>query len=217
MSAKLLKQFVVTTDASDVAVGAILEQDFGSGLQPVAFASRKLNSTEICYSAYEWELLGIVWAISQWKHYFQGPHPIIIQTDHASLRHLPNQTFVNSRVWRWLLILQGYNLEIRHIPGKKNPVDSLSRQRVSDALVRKGSVKDANSEYVQRLRVSPDASDSRIQTALHQLFSQGPQGQSAKDPQGHSVLSNDQSQCPQGNFDSETKPSIIAATSISKL
>ena len=72
------KQFVVTTDTSDVAVGTILEQDFGSGLQPVAFASRKLNSTEIHYSAYERELLGIVWAISQWKHYFQGPHPIVI-------------------------------------------------------------------------------------------------------------------------------------------
>ena len=37
------QQFVVTTNASDVAVGAILEQDFGNGLQPVAFASRKLN------------------------------------------------------------------------------------------------------------------------------------------------------------------------------
>ena len=33
------RQFVVTTDASDAAVGAILEQDFGNGLQPVAFAS----------------------------------------------------------------------------------------------------------------------------------------------------------------------------------
>ena len=37
------RQFVVTTDASDVVVGAILEQDFGNGLQPVAFASQKLN------------------------------------------------------------------------------------------------------------------------------------------------------------------------------
>ena len=72
------QQFLVTTDASDVAVGAILEQDFGSSLQPIAFASRKLNSTEIRYSAYERELLGIVWAIGQWQHYFQGPHPIII-------------------------------------------------------------------------------------------------------------------------------------------
>ena len=84
------KQFVVTTNASDVAVGAIMEQDFGSGLQPIAFASRELNSTKIRYSAYERELLGIVWAISQWKHYLKGPHPIIIQKDHAPLRHLPN-------------------------------------------------------------------------------------------------------------------------------
>ena len=45
---------------------------------------------------------------------------------------------------------------------KKNPADSLSLQLVSDALVRKGSVKDANSEYVQRLRVSHDASDAEI-------------------------------------------------------
>ena len=41
------KQFVVTTGASDVTVGTILEQDFGSGLQPIAFANRKLNATEI--------------------------------------------------------------------------------------------------------------------------------------------------------------------------
>ena len=69
------RQFIITTDASDVAIGAILEQDFGSGLQPIAFSSRKLNPTEIRYSAYERELLGIVWAIGQWKHYFQGHTP----------------------------------------------------------------------------------------------------------------------------------------------
>ena len=108
-------------------------------------------------------------------------------------------------------------MEICHIPGKKNPADSLSRQVVSDALVREGSIKDANSEYVQRLRVSTDASDREIQSALHKLFSQGPQGQSANDPQGQSILSSDQVQWPQGNFKSETKPSIIEATSISKL
>ena len=106
------RQFVVTTDASDVAVGAILEQDFGNGLQPVAFASRKLNGAEMRYSAYERELLGIVWALAQWKHYCRGPHSVVIQTDHAPLHHLPNQASVNSRVWKWISILQGYNLEI---------------------------------------------------------------------------------------------------------
>ena len=59
------KEFVVTTDASDYAAGAVLQQDHGEGLQPIAFASRKLNPTECRYGAYERELLGIVWAIGQ--------------------------------------------------------------------------------------------------------------------------------------------------------
>ena len=67
------KQFVVMTDASDVAVGAILKQNFGSGLQPIAFASGKLNATEIRYSAYEREMLDIVSVLRQWKQYLQGP------------------------------------------------------------------------------------------------------------------------------------------------
>ena len=113
--------------------------------------------------------------LGQWKHYFQGPYPIIIQTDHAPLRPRPNQTFVNSRVWRWLSILQGYNVEIRHIPGKKNPADSLSRQLISDALVRKGSVKMPMRNMLTRLRVAENATDEQIQAALHQLFSQSVQ------------------------------------------
>ena len=40
------RTFVATTDASLVSVGAILEQDFAQGLQPIAFESRKLNPTE---------------------------------------------------------------------------------------------------------------------------------------------------------------------------
>ena len=58
------RQFVVTIDASDAAVGAILEQDFSNGLQLVVFASRKLNDAEMRYNIYEWELLGIVWALA---------------------------------------------------------------------------------------------------------------------------------------------------------
>ena len=164
------RQFVVTTDASDAAVGAILEQDFGNGLQPVAFSSRKLNGAEMRYSAYEKELLGIVWALAQWKHYCRGPHSVVIQTDHAPLRHLPNQASVNSRVWKWISILQGYNLEIRHIPGKRNPADTLSRQDKKDALGRKTAVHDANADLVKELRVPSDADDNAIQDALRKLF-----------------------------------------------
>ena len=164
------RQFVVTTDASDAAVGAILEQDFGNGLQPVAFASRKLNGAEMKYSAYERELLGIVWALAQWKHYFRGLHSVVIQTDHAPLHYLPNQLSVNARIWKWINIMQGYNLEIRHIPGKRNPADTLSRQDKKDALGRKTAVHDANADLVKELRVPSDADDIAIQEALMRLF-----------------------------------------------
>ena len=96
--------FIVTTNASAVSVGDILGQDFGQGLQPVAYESWKLNLVETRYSAYERELLGIVWAIGKWRHYFEG-RKFIVQTDHSSLRHLPNQPSVNRKIWKWVSIL----------------------------------------------------------------------------------------------------------------
>ena len=44
--------------------------------------------------------------------------------------------------------MQGYNLEIRHIPGKRKPANLLSRQDRKDALGRKSTVVDANAELV---------------------------------------------------------------------
>ena len=119
-------QFVITTDASDTVLGAILEQDFGNGLQPIAYASRKLNATEARYSAYEHELLGIVWAVGQWRQYVDG-RQFVVRTDHSSLRHLPNQASVNRKIWKWVGILQGYDIDIQHIPGARNPTDSFTR------------------------------------------------------------------------------------------
>ena len=58
------QQFLVTTDECNVAVGAILEQNFGNGLQLMDFASKKLDGAEMRYSTYEKELLGIVWALA---------------------------------------------------------------------------------------------------------------------------------------------------------
>ena len=162
-------EFVVTTDASLVAVGAILEQDFGNGMQPVAFASRKLNPAETRYSAYERELLGIVWAIGQWRHYLEGRH-FVIQTDHSSLRHLPNQPSVSRRVWKWVSILQGYDAEIRHIPGKVNPADTLTRQLHGEDAEYAGQVKKEDQDWLRSVQVSQAATDEQIQRRLNELY-----------------------------------------------
>ena len=163
-------EFVVTTDASLVSVGAILQQNFGQGLQPVAYESQKLNSAETRYSAYERELLGMVWAIGKWRHYLEGKH-FVVQTDHSSLRHLPNQPSVNRRIWKWVGILQGYSMEIRHIPGKVNPADALTRQVKGDDDLYAGEVRKQDSDWMQHVRVSKDATDSQIQEKLRQLYS----------------------------------------------
>ena len=49
----------LTTDASDTAIGAVLEQQVGNQWQPLAFYSRQLNKTELGYGAIDRELLGI--------------------------------------------------------------------------------------------------------------------------------------------------------------
>lgn len=72
--------FILTTDASNFAIGAVLSQREG----PIAFASRTLNRHEINYSTIEKELLAIVWATGQFRHYLYG-RKFRLKTDHKPL------------------------------------------------------------------------------------------------------------------------------------
>ena len=112
--------------------------------------------------------------------------------------------------------LAGIQCGYKTYPWKKNPADSLSRRLVSDALVRKDSVKDANAEYVQKLWISDSATDQEIQDALHQLFKSSPQGHSillGQSPRG-SKFSTNKDSSPQGT---DSRPTVVAATAISKI
>ena len=56
-------QLSLQTDASDVAVGAVLQQHIDGQVQPLAFFSKRLQSAEVRYSAFERELLAVYLAI----------------------------------------------------------------------------------------------------------------------------------------------------------
>jgi hypothetical protein len=50
-------QLALVTDASTTAIGAVLQQHVHNAWQPLAFFSKKLNTTKQKYSAYDRELL----------------------------------------------------------------------------------------------------------------------------------------------------------------
>ncbi|GJQ75186.1 hypothetical protein Trydic_g9788 [Trypoxylus dichotomus] len=83
------RDFVITTDSRQYAIGAVLNQcDIGKDL-PIAYAIRTLNKAEVNYNTTERELLAIVWAVSNLRPYVYGRH-FKIATDHRPLTWLFN-------------------------------------------------------------------------------------------------------------------------------
>ncbi|MGH2639958.1 MAG: reverse transcriptase domain-containing protein, partial [Rhabdochlamydiaceae bacterium] len=120
--------YVVTADASGCAMGATLSQDQGKGLQPIAFLSHKMNDAEKNYPVHEQELLAVICALREWRHYLHGRKFKVI-TDHQSLRYLQTQPHLSPRQVRWSEFLQDYDFDVEYKPGKQNVVaDALSRR-----------------------------------------------------------------------------------------
>lgn len=121
------KEFILTTDASKEALGAVLSQGEIGTDRPIAYVSRTLNKAERNYSITEQELLAIVWAIKQFRPYLWGRHFKIV-TDHRPLRWLISLKDPGSRLTRWTIKLSEYDFEVIHKPGKSNQnADALSR------------------------------------------------------------------------------------------
>ena len=95
------KEFIVQTDASQTAVGAVLSQIGADNLEhPVSFCSRTLNNHERNYSVTERECLAVIYACKQFRSYIHGTHFTVV-TDHASLRWLQLLREPEGRLARW--------------------------------------------------------------------------------------------------------------------
>ena len=121
------KQFYLSTDASQYAVGAVLSQKENNFLRPISFTSRTLNKAELNYSTIEKELLAIVWSTKHFRPYLYG-RKFIIETDHKPLQWLFNVNDPGSRLLRWRLKLEEYEYEVQYKKGSLNiNADALSR------------------------------------------------------------------------------------------
>ena len=123
----------LVTDASGVAVGAVVEQCIDGVWKPLAFFSRHLRSNEQKYSAFDRELLAMYLAIRHFRYFLEG-RPFTAYTDHKPL------TFAISKIsepWsprqqRQLAYISEFTTDLVHIKGSANAVaDTLSRPTVN--------------------------------------------------------------------------------------
>ena len=122
------KKFIISTDASGFALGAVLAQIDENKIEyAVAYASRAMKGAELHYGITEKECLAVVWAIKQFRVYLYGTHFTVI-TDHSALAWLMNITDPTGRLARWSIYLQAYDFTIVHRAGiKHSNADTLSR------------------------------------------------------------------------------------------
>ncbi|GFX00132.1 transposon Tf2-6 polyprotein [Trichonephila clavipes] len=116
-------------DAFDYAIGGALHQVVDSELQPLAFFSRKLTSSEKSYSAYDRELLAIYSAIRHFRYMLEA-RDFTVFTDQKPLTYAFRQKSdkCSPRQIRQLDFITQFTTNIVHIPGSDNiAADVLSR------------------------------------------------------------------------------------------
>ena len=116
-------------DASDNAMGAVLQQDVDNAKEPLCFFSRSFSHTQKNYSTYDRELLAIYSAIKHFKYLLEG-RSFTIFTDHKPLIYAFKQSLdkTSPRQTRQLLYIAEFTTDIQFIAGRDNIVaDAMSR------------------------------------------------------------------------------------------
>ena len=130
------KEYILYTDASDIAIGAALVQEGDDGEEviegvknekPIYFISHKLSRSQRKWSTIEKEAYSIHYALQK-LDFFLHNSKFTIRTDHMPLRQLLSSPMQNRKVQTWALNISGYNCSIEYIKGRDNTcADLLSR------------------------------------------------------------------------------------------
>ncbi len=125
------RPFQIKSDASKYASGAVLMQtDINGDWHPCAYMSKSFSPAKQNYEVYDRELLAIIRALQDWRHYVQGsPHETIVYSDYKNLTYFWNPQKLNRQQAGWSLELSEYDLKLVHLPGTKMvQSDALSRR-----------------------------------------------------------------------------------------
>jgi hypothetical protein len=136
-------EWILRTDASDVAWGAALYQlheseEGNSTLQPLGFISKKFSDVARRWDTIKKECYAIYGSVKHFQYYLRAKF-FIIETDHRNLQWMEKSEA--AIIQRMVIFLQGFSFKIRHIPGKLNVVaDYLSRLNLLASLLYRNDV-----------------------------------------------------------------------------
>ncbi|KAL8108106.1 hypothetical protein AgCh_024522 [Apium graveolens] len=113
-----------------MGIGAVLMQEG----HPLAFISKSLGPKLQNLSAYEKELLALLFAVQKWEQYLLGSH-FIVKTDRKSLQWMLQQKLTTPFQQFWISKLMGFDYEIQYKKGVENvAVDALFRVQGAELL-----------------------------------------------------------------------------------
>lgn len=120
--------FELHTDASQIALGAVLYQMQGGVKRVISYASRNLTKSERNYPAHKLEFLALKWAVcDRFKDYMLGNKTKVLTLNNP-LTYVFTSTKLDSTGHRWLASLAYFDLESQYRPGFKNSdADGISR------------------------------------------------------------------------------------------
>jgi len=84
---------------------------------PVAFYSKSLFSVEQNYEIHDKEMLAIICALEEWRHFLEGTtYPVKIWTNHKNLEYFMMAKKLNHHQACWSLHLARFDFLLHHCP-----------------------------------------------------------------------------------------------------
>ena len=178
---------ILTTDASQYGLGAVLSQMSNCVKQRIIFVSRTLSDAEKNYSVIEKETLAVHWATQRLRT-FVWRRRFTVQTDHKPLTSiLTTKGFAShrtsQRINKWSTLLLEYNFDIQYIPGVNNnaadcmsrlPLQSLEEDFTDDDICIAEVSDITNGAISTQQFQAATQEDSTLQKAISYMHSQWP-------------------------------------------
>ena len=122
-------QFRLETDTSDFTTGTVLSILKNNRWNPVAFSSHAMSPEERNYLVVDKEMLSVIRALEQWRHYLEGAkHQFDIWNNHANLQWFMKRQDLNRHQARWAQYLSWFSFLWTHKAGSTmGKADALSR------------------------------------------------------------------------------------------